>query len=77
MWIIYVLEKYINISGDYNILDLEIPYLEGEVLPEEIEDRYQVYNNGEVKETLLQHCKRAIDLSLQLGENRITQNWYR
>lgn len=69
LWMIYVLDKYIKSTGDYTILDLEEPYLEGEVLKENEEDRYQIYSVGEKKETILEHCKRAIDLSLDFGEN--------
>lgn len=69
LWMIYVLDKYIKSTGDYTILELEEPYLEGEVLKEDEEDRYQIYSVGENKETILEHCKKAIDLSLNFGEN--------
>lgn len=69
LWLVYLTEEYIKFTGDYSILDIEIPYLAGEILPEGVDERYDLYLPSEQKESLYEHCKKAIDISLQFGEN--------
>ena len=69
LWLCYVVYEYIKYTGDYSILDEEIPYLEGEPLEEGTDERYDIYLEGDIKEPLYNHCKRAIEKSLNFGEN--------
>ena len=68
LWLCYVVYEYINYTGDYGILDLQEPYVMGELLPEGIDERYDVYLESKVKEDVYSHCIRAIDRSLDFGE---------
>jgi len=69
LWLCYVTFEYINYTGDYSILDIEVPYVMGELLPEGVDERYDVYLESKVKEDVYTHCIRAIDRSLNFGEH--------
>ena len=69
LWLAYVVFEYINYTNDYSILDIEENYVEGEELPEGVDERYDIYLESETKEDVYTHCVRAIDRSLNFGEN--------
>lgn len=65
----YVVCEYIAATGDRNILNENISYLKGALLKDREESAYSDYEVSEVSETLLMHCKRAIDSALKHGEH--------
>ena len=69
LWLVYLVEEYIIYTGDVSILDIETPYIEGEKLEENIDERYDKHEKSEIKESIFIHCKRAIEKSLAFGEN--------
>ena len=68
VWLAFVTSEYIKATSDYAILDIETPYLEGEMLKENEEERYDLYKESEIKEPIYNHCIKAIDRSLDFGE---------
>ncbi len=70
LWLIYVTIQYIIFTGDYSILDIQIPYIEGKLLEEKDED-YNIHPISSIKESLYNHCVRAINISLKFGENNL------
>ena len=69
LWLVYVVEEYIEVTGDRSILNIETPYLKGKVLEENEEERYDLYKESDVKGTIYEHCIRAIEKSLNFGEH--------
>lgn len=69
LWLCYVVFEYINYTNDYTILDIEEPYVMGEELPDGVDERYDEYLESQIKENIYTHCIRAIDKSLNFGEN--------
>lgn len=69
LWLVYVVEEYINFTGDYSILDIETPYLQGEILDKNTDEKYDEYKESNIKESIFMHCERAIEKSLEFGEN--------
>ena len=69
LWLVYVTLEYINHTGDTSILEIEIPYLQGELLKEGEDEKYDKYQVTSFKEPLYEHCKKAIERSLNFGEN--------
>lgn len=69
LWLCYVVFEYIDYTNDYSILDIEEPYVMGEELPDGIDERYDEYLESQIKENVYTHCIRAIDRSLNFGEN--------
>ncbi|MGZ3773900.1 MAG: GH36-type glycosyl hydrolase domain-containing protein [Pseudobdellovibrionaceae bacterium] len=69
LWLPFVVSHYIKISGDKNILNEVIPFLTAPILPHDQEDAYITPEESKEKATLLDHCLRAIDRSLPLGDH--------
>ena len=69
LWLVYITEEYIEFTGDENLLAEKTPYLEGEILEENQDEKYDHYSISTIEETLYQHCIRAIEKSLSFGEN--------
>lgn len=69
LWLVYLTEDYINFTGNTSILDIEVPYLKGEPLAEGIDEKYDLYLPSEESGSLYEHCKKAIEISLDFGEN--------
>jgi cyclic beta-1,2-glucan synthetase len=62
---------YVNATGDSSILDELIPFLAGDVLGTEEEERYGQFAISEESGTLLDHCKRAIQKASTSGVHGI------
>ena len=71
LWLVYLVEEYINFTGDYSILDIETNYLQGAMLEEGIDERYDLYLESDIKESIFKHCEKAIEKSLVFGENAL------
>lgn len=69
LWLPYLVLEYIKFTGDYSLLEEETPYVVGEILKEEEEERYDKYLESEEKESIYKHCIRAIEKSFNFGEN--------
>ena len=69
LWLPFAVEQYIEVTGDYDILSLEEPYVTGDILKENEDERYDLYKSGETKETIYNHCIRAIEKGVNLGEH--------
>ena len=69
LWLVYLVEQYINFTGDYSILDIETSYVQGPMLEEGTDEKYDLYLESEIKESIFKHCERAIEKSLVFGEN--------
>lgn len=69
LWLVYVTLDYVYFSGTKDILEIEVPYLQGQILEEGVDERYDKYDKSNVVEDIYNHCIRAIEHSLNFGEN--------
>ena len=69
LWLVFLVIEYINFTGDKSILDIETPFLEGEILQEGIDEKYDKYGESNEKARIYEHCIKAIEKSLNFGEN--------
>lgn len=69
LWMVFVTIEYIKFTADYSILDIETQYIEGELLSENEDEKYDMYKQSGIKATIYEHCIKAIDKSLNFGEN--------
>ena len=69
LWMVYATCKYIDFTGDKSILDIKTQYLKGNLLKEGQDDCYDKFETSEIEEELYKHCIRAINRSLDFGEN--------
>lgn len=60
LWLPYVTSHYITVTGDFAILDEEIPFLQGTLLADGEDDRYGHYQTSAQAFSLYEHCVRAI-----------------
>jgi len=67
LWLVYATIEYINFENDKSILDENIEYLNGEVLKENEDEKYNLYYGGNIKESLFEHCIKAIENVLNKG----------
>lgn len=71
LWLPYVTAEYITFTGDTSILEEKIPYITGPILEAEQDENYGHHPESDKIETLYEHCIRAIDRGINLGEHGI------
>lgn len=72
LWLVYATAYYIDITSDYSILREKIPYAEGESLSDYEHEKGIVFNYSNETDTLLNHCLKALQLSMNsLGTHKI------
>lgn len=79
LWLPYAVLEYIEYTGDYKILKLEIPYLEGELLKGDLSEEsntegrelehYDIYLPSEKYGNILEHLFKSVIKGMQLGKN--------
>ena len=69
LWLVFAVIEYIEFTGDKSILNIQTSYLKGNVLNEFEDEKYDKYIESDIKESIFMHCIRAIDKSLNFGEN--------
>ena len=62
-WLAYVTAEYVHATGDYSVLDVETPYLEGPPIPGDREDLYLQPNPSLQVATVYDHCLAALRLA--------------
>ena len=61
LWLPYMVCEYIKHTGNYDILKVVTPYLQGARLQKNEKERYEQYLPSNVEESIYEHCKRAIN----------------
>jgi cyclic beta-1,2-glucan synthetase len=69
LWLAFVTSKYVLETGDAEILDAQIPFLEGRLLNAGEESSYDLPLISDKTESLYLHCIKAIEHGLRFGEN--------
>ena len=69
LWLVYLTCEYIEVTGDYSILKEKTPYLTGNILNENEDERYDKFEHSKEEGTIFEHCIKAIEKSLNFGQN--------
>ncbi|MBQ2973852.1 MAG: hypothetical protein IJE19_05805 [Clostridia bacterium] len=69
LWLPYVCIKYREKTGDTDFLDVQAPYLTGEELTEGENERYFTPKRTVYRESILNHCIKAVDRAMNFGKN--------
>jgi len=67
LWLAYVTCEYVEKTGDVSILNEQVPFLEGRILEEGEDERYDEPVVSDEHASLYEHCALAIDRSLNTG----------
>ena len=66
-WLAYATVHYVAVTGDVDVLDESIPFLEGPALSDGAADAYFQPQASDEAGSLFEHCARALDQSLIVG----------
>jgi cyclic beta-1,2-glucan synthetase len=69
IWLAYAAAHYVDTTGDVAVLDEGVPFIEGRALRPGEHDAYFQPSMSDEKATLFEHCARALDQSLAVGEH--------
>ncbi|SEW26826.1 GH36-type glycosyl hydrolase domain-containing protein [[Clostridium] fimetarium] len=69
LWLPYVTAEYIRLTGDEDILEEQVTFLEEAPLMENESERYGKSNVSLDTASLYEHCLRAVDASLKFGKH--------
>jgi len=67
LWLPYVVQRYLEVTGDMSLLEQKVPYIEGEHLDEEHMEKYIVPHESQHSASIYEHCIIALDRSLKFG----------
>ena len=68
LWLPYVTSEYVEFTEDENILNIETPFIEGKILEDGEDEKYDEHLEGKNKATIYEHCIKAIEKSLNFGD---------
>ncbi|MBV8199028.1 MAG: phosphorylase, partial [Acidobacteria bacterium] len=69
LWLPYVTLHYVEVTGERELLDVEVPFIEGPPVPEGKDDAYYAPAVSQQRGSLFEHCARALDLRLAVGSH--------
>ena len=69
LWLPLAVAEYVSKTGDEDILDIKCAYISADILEENEHEKYIVPQKTDCRETVFEHCVKAIERGYNLGEN--------
>ncbi|MEQ1528271.1 MAG: glucoamylase family protein [Methylococcales bacterium] len=67
VWLAFVTNHYIKVTGDTEVLNTALAFLDGPVLLPDQDDAYFEPTQSNLQVNLFEHCSRSLDISLEIG----------
>lgn len=64
LWLPFAVAEYVSITGDFDLLQIKLPYLDSPELPSSVVERCEYPQRTDKKESLFYHCIRGIERGL-------------
>ena len=74
LWLPYTVSRYLEQTGDYDLLKEVVPFLQSEILNEAELERYEDTIVSEESGTLLEHCLRVYTACIKIWRTRNSPN---
>ncbi len=71
LWLPFVTNFYIKVTGDESVLDEIVPFIEAPLLIEGEDDSYTQPTISTETASVYEHCARSLDYSLAVGEHEL------
>lgn len=71
LWLPYSVLHYLEVTGEVEILEARVPFLEGPALEDGEKDAFFTPTVSATRGSVYEHCARAVDASLALGPHRL------
>jgi len=71
LWLPYAVARYVEVTGDDSILNLDVPFLEGPVLEPHEQEHMSIPPVSATSAPLWEHCVRAVEHAWQLGSHEL------
>lgn len=69
LWLVYVTVRYVDVTSDYDILKVNVPYIKSEPLRADEIDRYETPEISSKEDSLFMHCVCACKYAMRFGEH--------
>lgn len=70
LWLLYAVCEYISITNDKEILNIDIPFVTGDELKKEEQEKAIKFSYTDIKSSLYEHCSISLKKAMsELGEN--------